>query len=307
MMLDVRMVETARPPRFHRLRMLAEPWLYMSPTLILIGLFIFVPMMIGISYAFQNIQLLNPLDSGWVGLDNFREMFDDRRFFKALGHTANWTLTSLGLQFFLGLGLALLLNREFPLRRWVQALVFLPWAVPAFLSGLTWSWLLNPVIGILPHWMTALHLISEPYNILSDPQLALYGPVIANVWFDIPFFAITLLAALQSIPKDLYEAASMDGASSWQQFRRVTLPFLAPMIAITVMLRTIWIANFADLIVVMTDGGPAGSTSILSSYIFNTAYRKLDFGYASAMAVFLLILMTCYALVLLRIRHQMLK
>ncbi|WP_242600489.1 hypothetical protein [Erwinia billingiae] len=85
MMLDVRMVETARPPRFHRLRMLAEPWLYMSPTLILIGLFIFVPMMIGISYAFQNIQLLNPLDSGWVGLDNFREMFDDRRFFKALG------------------------------------------------------------------------------------------------------------------------------------------------------------------------------------------------------------------------------
>ncbi|WP_242600756.1 carbohydrate ABC transporter permease, partial [Erwinia billingiae] len=219
----------------------------------------------------------------------------------------NWTLTSLGLQFFLGLGLALLLNREFPLRRWVQALVFLPWAVPAFLSGLTWSWLLNPVIGILPHWMTALHLISEPYNILSDPQLALYGPVIANVWFGIPFFAITLLAALQSIPKDLYEAASMDGASSWQQFRRVTLPFLAPMIAITVMLRTIWIANFADLIVVMTDGGPAGSTSILSSYIFTTAYRKLDFGYASAMAVFLLILMTCYALVLLRIRHQMLK
>ncbi|MBM7344599.1 carbohydrate ABC transporter permease [Pantoea coffeiphila] len=95
--------------------------------------------------------------------------------------------------------------------------------------------------------------------------------------------------------------------SSWQQFKRVTLPFLAPMIAITVMLRTIWIANFADLIVVMTDGGPAGSTSILSSYIFTTAYRKLDFGYASAMAVFLLVLMTCYALVLLRIRQRLLK
>lgn len=307
MMLDATTETPTRAPRFVRLRMLAEPWLYLSPTLVLIGLFIFVPMLIGISYAFQNIQLLNPLDSGWVGLDNFRAMFDDRRFFKALGHTVNWTLTSLVLQFFLGLGLALLLNREFPLRRWAQALVFLPWAVPAFLSGLTWSWLLNPVIGILPHWMVDLHLISEPYNILSDPSLALYGPVIANVWFGIPFFAITLLAALQSIPKDLYEAASMDGASGWQQFKRVTLPFLAPMIGITVMLRTIWIANFADLIVVMTDGGPAGSTSILSSYIFTTAYRKLDFGYASAMAVFLLVLMTCYALVLLRIRHQLLK
>jgi multiple sugar transport system permease protein len=307
MMLDVSEPDTAAAPRFPRLRALLEPWVYLSPTLVLIGLFIFVPMAIGISYAFQNIQLLNPFDTGWVGLDNFRTMFDDRHFYAALRHTFNWTLTSLVLQFVLGLGLALLLNREFPGRRWVQALVFLPWAVPAFLSGLTWAWLLNPVIGILPYWLTDLHIISEPYNILSDPQLALYGPVVANVWFGIPFFAITLLAALQSIPKDLYEAASMDGATGWQQFRKVTLPFLAPMIAITVMLRTIWIANFADLIVVMTDGGPANSTSILSSFIFTTAYRKLDFGYASAMAVFLLVLMTFYALVLLRIRQQLLK
>ncbi|MXP57962.1 sugar ABC transporter permease [Pantoea sp. Taur] len=306
------MLETsldARSPRlrFTRWLRLAEPWFYLSPGLLLIALFIFVPMAIGISYAFQSMNLLNPMDSGWVGWDNFAEMFDDRRFFKALGHTLNWTLSSLLLQFIFGLALALLLNREFRFRRWVQALVFLPWAVPAFLSGLTWSWLLNPVVGPLPQWLSDLGLLSEPYNILSDPQLAMWGPIIANVWFGIPFFAITLLAALQSIPKDLYEAASIDGASGWQQFCRVTLPFLAPMIAITVMLRTIWIANFADLIVVMTDGGPAGSTSILSSYIFTTAYRKLDFGYASAMAVFLLLLMTCYALVLLRIRHQLLK
>jgi multiple sugar transport system permease protein len=307
MMLEVSPPDTAAAPRFPRLRALLEPWVYLSPTLVLIGLFIFVPMAIGISYAFQNIQLLNPLDAGWVGLDNFRTMFADRHFYAALGHTVNWTLTSLVLQFVLGLGLALLLNREFAGRGWVQALVFLPWAVPAFLSGLTWAWLLNPVIGVLPYWLTDLHIISEPYNILADPQLALYGPVVANVWFGIPFFAITLLAALQSIPRDLYEAAAMDGASGWQQFCKVTLPFLAPMIAITVMLRTIWIANFADLIVVMTDGGPANSTSILSSFIFTTAYRKLDFGYASAMAVFLLVLMTFYALVLLRIRHQLLK
>ncbi|MCG8706903.1 sugar ABC transporter permease [Brenneria sp. 4F2] len=306
-MLDTALPDKTAAPRFCRLRALLEPWLYLSPTMVLIGLFIFVPMAIGISYAFQNIQLLNPFDSGWVGLDNFRTMFDDRRFYAALRHTVNWTLTSLILQFTLGLGLALLLNREFTGRRWVQALVFLPWAVPAFLSGLTWAWLLNPVIGVLPHWLAALHVISEPYNILSDPQLALFGPVLANVWFGIPFFAITLLAALQSIPKDLYEAAAMDGATGWQQFCKVTLPFLAPMIAITVMLRTIWIANFADLIVVMTDGGPANSTSILSSFIFTTAYRKLDFGYASAIAVFLLVLMTLYALVLLRIRHQLLK
>ena len=305
-------VETSLPtnqlrPRFTRLLRLAEPWFYLSPGIVLIALFIFVPMMIGISYAFQNINLLDPMDCGWIGWDNFAEMFDDRHFFNALSHTLNWTVSSLLLQFFFGLALALLLNREFRFRRWVQAVVFLPWAVPAFLSGLTWSWLLNPIVGPLPQWLTDIGFLRQPYNIMSDPHLAMWGPVIANVWFGIPFFAITLLAALQSIPKDLYEAASIDGASGWQQFCRVTLPFLAPMIAITVMLRTIWIANFADLIVVMTDGGPAGSTSILSSYIFTTAYQKLDFGYASAMAVFLLLLMTCYALVLLRIRHQLIK
>jgi len=140
MMLDATTETPTRAPRFVRLRMLAEPWLYLSPTLVLIGLFIFAPMLIGISYAFQNIQLLNPLESGWVGLDNFRAMFDDRRFFKALGHTVNWTLTSLVLQFFLGLGLALLLG-----------LVFFS------ATGLTWSrWAGENISQLRSHfgWLT---------------------------------------------------------------------------------------------------------------------------------------------------------
>ena len=131
----------------------------------------------------------------------------------------------------------------------------------------------------------------------------MWGPIVANVWFGIPFFAITLLAALQAIPRELYEAAAIDGASAWQRFTKVTLPFLAPMIAITVLLRTIWISNFADLIVVMTGGGPANATQILPSYIFTTAYRKLDFGYASAIATALLLLLLLYALVLIRMRR----
>ena len=121
-----------------------------------------------------------------------------------------------------------------------------------------------------------------PDNLLSSPDHAIWGPIVANVWWGIPFFAITLLAALQSIPADLYEAAAMDGAGALMRFRAITLPFLAPTIAITVMLRTVWIANFADLIVVMTRGGPADSTQILASYIFTVAFQRLDFGYASA-------------------------
>jgi multiple sugar transport system permease protein len=163
----------------------------------------------------------------------------------------------------------------------------------------------NPVVGPLPHWFTALGLMETPFNILSDPDLAMWGPIVANIWFGIPFFAITLLAALQSIPKELYEAAAIDGATTRQQFISITLPFLAPTIAITLMLRTIWIANFADLIVVMTNGGPADSTQIVASYIFTQAFRRLDFGYASAIAAVLLVLLLAYALGVIALRRAM--
>jgi multiple sugar transport system permease protein len=282
-----------------------EPYLYLSPALILIALVMFVPLVVGLSYAFQDIQILNPFATGWVGLAHFEALLDDRIFYRALRNTVWWTGGSVVLQFGLGLGLALLLNRPFAGRRLVQAVVFLPWAVPTFLSGLTWAWLFNPVIGPLPHWLAALGVLAEPYNILGDPAIAMWGPIVANVWFGVPFFAITLLAALQAIPSSLYEAAAIDGATAWQAFIKVTLPFLAPIIAITVLLRTIWISNFADLIIVMTNGGPANATQILPSYIFTTAYKKLDFGYASAIATALLALLLLYALILIHMRRAL--
>nr|WP_245398795.1 sugar ABC transporter permease [Oceaniglobus trochenteri] len=284
-----------------------EPWLYLSPAIILIGLVMLVPLAIGISYSFQSIELLRPMNTGWVGFENYGDLVEDRKFWKSLRNTLWWTFGSVGFQFALGLGLALLLNTQFYGKRLIQPLVFLPWAVPTFLSALTWAWLFNPVIGPLPHWLAALGVLSEPYNILGDPDLAMWGPIAANVWYGVPFFAITLLAALQSIPGELYEAAEIDGATGWQCFTKITLPFLAPMIAITVMLRTIWIANFADLIFVMTGGGPANSTQILSSYIFTTAFRKLDFGYASTIAVALLFFLLIFAAILLAIRRKLVR
>ena len=292
-----------RPARFFEV--VLEPWHYLGPALTLILLVMCVPLVVGLSYAFQNIQILNPFKTGWVGFSHFETLLHDRIFYRALVNTFWWTGASVALQFLLGLGLAMLLNRPFRGKRLVQAVVFLPWAVPTFLSGLTFAWLFNPVIGPLPHWLAALGILAEPYNILGDPGLAMWGPIVANVWFGVPFFAITLLAALQAIPRELYEAAAIDGATAWQGFTRVTLPFLAPIIAITVLLRTIWISNFADLIVVMTNGGPANATQILPSYIFTTAYKKLDFGYASAIATALLLLLLLYALILIRMRRAL--
>ena len=296
-----------RRPWLKRLADASEPYLYSAPAVILIIGVMLVPLAIGISYAFRDIQLLNPFSGGFIGLEHFRDLSKDAAFYGALKNTLWWTGASVVLQFVFGLILALLLDKPFYGRAIVQALVFLPWAVPSFLAGLNWSWLFNPVIGPIPHWLYALGLMSEPNNILSDPHYAMWGPIIANVWWGIPFFAITLLAALQAIPRDLYEAASIDGAGWFERFRSITLPFLAPTIAITVLLRTVWVSNFADLIVVMTGGGPADRTQIVASYIFTQAFRRLDFGYASAIALVLLVLLLAYSMLIILLRQTLLN
>jgi multiple sugar transport system permease protein len=290
-----------------RLGSSAEPYLYAAPVLILIVAVMLIPLSVGLSYAFRDIQLLDPFSGGFVGFDHFHELEADPSFRSALINTLIWTGASVALQFFFGLILALLLNREFPGRRLVQALVFLPWAVPTFLVGLDWAWLFNPVVGPLPGWLFALKITHDTNNLLADPATALIGPIVGAIWWGIPFFAITNLAALQSIPKDLYEAASIDGASVFKQFRSITLPLLGPTIAITILLRTIWVANFADLIVVMTNGGPADSTQTVASYIFTVAFRRLDFGYASTIAAVLLALLLAYAFAILSLRRLFLQ
>ncbi|MBN9255033.1 MULTISPECIES: sugar ABC transporter permease [unclassified Mesorhizobium] len=284
-----------------------EPYLYSAPALLLITVTTLVPIVIGISYAFRSVMLLDPTSGGFVGLDNFRDLMNDASFWNALRNTVTWTASCVAFQFVFGLILALMLNRPFPGRSIIQPIVFLPWAIPTFLIGMNWSWLLNPAIGPLPHWAYALGLMSTPGNILSDPDYALLGPVIAGIWWGMPFFAITLLAALQSIPREIYEAAEIDGASSFERFRSITLPFLAPTMVVTVMLRTIWVANSPELIVVMTKGGPADASQIVASYVFTQAYQGLNFGYASAIATALVVLLLIYALLLLSIRQMMLR
>lgn len=292
-------------PRFtsRGLGRMVEPWLYLGPALLILVVVLLIPLVVGIGYSFRKFTAFR---SEYAGLGQYRAMLHDPALGQALFNTLWWTAGSLVFQFSLGLCLALLLNRPFRGRGLVQAVVFLPWAVPSFLAGLTWAWLFNPIIGPIPHWLVAFGLQAKPRDILADPHLAMWGPIVANVWFGVPFFAITLLAALKSIPPDLYEAAALDGAGVWQRFVRLTVPFLAPTMAITIMLRTIWIATFADLIFVMTGGGPAGSTNTVATYVYVSAFRAMDKGYAAAVAVLLLVLLIAYALVLITMRRRFL-
>ena len=285
----------------------SSPTTISSPALILIALVMFVPLVVGLSYAFRDIRILNAVQPAAWSVSRisrpccFGTGSSGARSATPCGGPAARSRSSSCL----GLGLALLLNRQFGGRRLVQAR-----RVPA-VGGADLP--LRPDLGLAvqPGDRPAAALARRPRHsrrALQHPgrsELAMWGPIVANVWFGIPFFAITLLAALQAIPRELYEAAAIDGANAWQRFTKVTLPFLAPMIAITVLLRTIWISNFADLVVVMTGGGPANATQILPSYIFTTAYRKLDFGYASAIATALLLLLLLYALILIRMRRAL--
>ena len=175
-----------------RLGRALEPYLYASPAVILIVAVMLVPLALGLSYAFRDVRLLNPLSGGFVGLKHFHELAGDRHFLRAFTNTLWWTFGSLVFQFLLGFILALILNRDFPGKRLAQALVFLPWAVPTFLSGLNWAWMFNPVVGPLPHWLFGIGVLAAPENILSDPDTAMWGPIVANVWYGVPFFAITL-------------------------------------------------------------------------------------------------------------------
>lgn len=283
----------------------ALPWFLLSPALLLVCGVLLVPLGVGVSYAFMSMSMDNLFgEAGFAGLDNFRTLVGDARLPGVLSNTLVWTLSSLTFQCVLGFGLALLLRHSGTGGRRLQALLFLPWAIPSVLIGLVWKMLFSPYTSPLPHWLVAVGLLPTVTDLLADPQLAMVGPVVANVWFGIPFFAITLLAALQAIPEDLYEASALDGASAWQSFCRITMPLVMPTLLITVLLRSVWIVNFGDLVWIMTQGGPAGATQILPTYLFTTAFTDMNEGYASALAVAQLIMLLVYAATVLRLRRR---
>jgi multiple sugar transport system permease protein len=281
-------------------------WVLLAPALLLIGVIVVVPLIAGLAYAFRDLSMNNPFSEGdFNGWANFAHVFSDPRLPRVIGNTVRWTLTTLLLQLFLGLWLALLLNRGGKWTPRVQPLLFLPWAVPSILVGLFFKLLINPSTSFLPGWLVALHVIGDASDIMADPDAAMWGPIAAYVWVGIPFFAITCLAALKSIPRDLYEAMATDGASAFDQFQSITLPLIAPTLLIAILLRSAWIANLGDFVWVMTQGGPAGATQILPTFVFTAAFIDLDQGYAAALAALQAIALFAYAAVVLGLRRRL--
>ena len=269
----------------------ALPWLLLGPALAATVLLVLAPVAQTFWLSLHDVVLFRPRSRPFVGLANYVAVLGDPLFWESLGHSLIWVVASVSLQFLLGLGAALLLNRSFAWRGVARALMIVPWALPSVIIGLVWTWMLDFNLGLLNELGMRLGLLAAPIAWLARPDTAMAAVVLAVVWQGFPFFAVTLLAGLQAIPKEHYEAASIDGASSFASFVHVTLPGLAPVIATALLLRMIWVSNSLDLILVMTGGGPGTSTHTLPLYAFLKAWSGANYGYGSALAVVLTILL----------------
>src|SRR3954452_792136 len=232
----------------------------------------------------------------FVGLDNYVSVLSDEAWYNALSVTGLVTVASVVAELVLGMIIALLVNRSFRGRGIVRASVLVPWALTTVVSAKMWAWIYDGRYGVANDLLMRLHLIDAPIIFLVRPEVTIWAMIAAEIWKTTPFMALLLLAGLQLIPGELYEAAALDGASPWQVFWRVTLPIIKPTILVALLFRTIDGVRIFDLPRVLTNGGPGKSTETLVLYTYNTFFTSLNFGYGSTLAVmtFLIVMLVSF-------------
>lgn len=256
----------------------------MLPAIVFVGWFTYYPMLQGAQMAFRDWNVWDLTSTPWVGFQNFLTIFQDPVFPTIARNTVVWVVGSIVPQFVIGFALALWLRRKFRFRGLYQALVFYPWAVSGFLIGLLFRWMFNAEFGVINNMLMGAGIISEPVPWLADPALAMTAAVVANIWYGVTFFAIMILAALQSVPEDMLEAASLDGAGKTRQLFSIIIPYVSTTLLLTVLLRVIWIFNFPDIIWAMTGGGPANRTDIITTWMIHYTQQG-NYGISSALGL----------------------
>ena len=261
------------------------PYILILPACLLMGLIMIYPLGKVFYLSFQHYNPTKPFTNGFAGLDNFITIFTKKEFYNALGVSAKFVACEVVLQLIFGMIVALILNQRFKGRGFFRALTFIPWALSGVLTAVLWSIMFNQHFGVLNDLLAKLGIIKEPIAWLANTKFVLGSVIVAELWRGIPFFAISLLAAMQGLPDDIYEAARVDGSTKLQTFRFITLPMLKNTIVLTTLLRTIWEFNSVDLIYSLTGGGPVGKTTTLSMLIANQAIKTSNYGYGSALSV----------------------
>jgi len=243
--------------------------MFMLPAAAFLLLFLVYPLGLGIWLSFTDAKIGTPGE--FVGLENYEWIIGDSKFQTAVFFTIFYTVVASVIKFAIGLYLALLLNQHLPFKAIIRAVVLIPFIVPTVLSAIAFWWIFDPQFSIVSWSLRQLGLLSGNINFLGDTWNARYSVIFANVWRGVPFIAITLLAGLQTVPPSLYEAATLDGATRWQMFVKITYPLLTPIIAVVMTFSVLFTFTDFQLIKVLTNGGPAGATELMATMSYNTA------------------------------------
>jgi multiple sugar transport system permease protein len=255
------------------------------------------PIVQGVALSFFNTRILNYTAGKFIGLANFNALFQDEYFWNSLRVTAIYGAASVICTYALGLGFALLLNRDFKGRGFIRTIFILPWAIPEVVAVLIFAWMLDPQFGVGNYLLVMIGVIEQPQAWLSQSHLALPALVVLTAWQQFPLAMLILLAGLQTIPEEQYEAAKMDGAGAWTRFVHVTLPGLRSVNVILILLLILNSFRRVTMIYAMTRGGPARSTETLSVLTYNTAFEYQRVGYAAAVGTVLLLILLAFSLV----------
>ena len=281
-------------------------YLLLLPSVALMAAVVLYPTVSGMLLSVREMRLTRPdLGTGFVGFAHYAALLHDDVFWVALLNTALWVTATVVIELSLGMMAALALNRELPGSRAMGVLILLPWFLPSVVAANMWALLLDPRLGVINDLLVRLGVLAPAKAWFADPATALWAAVLVEAWHGFPFFALLLYAGLQTIPDELYAAASVDGANPLQQFRNVTLPLLRLVIAAAVILRVIGLVNSPDLILILTNGGPGHATEVLSLYAFTKAYQEFDFGYAAALSVVMLAVLMLFSWAYVRLARVM--
>jgi multiple sugar transport system permease protein len=277
--------------------------LFVALAELLLLVFLAYPFILGIWLGFTNTIVGR--EGSWIGFENYASLLDDPTFWLTCFNTFLYTAVAVFFKAVLGIGLAVVLNRDFKAKGLIRAIVLLPWIIPTALSAICFWWLFDATFSGISWLLMRVGLIDSFINFLGDPWNARWSLIAANVWRGVPFFTIGLLAALQTISPDLYEAAEIDGAGAWKKFRKITLPLLTPLLTVITVFSTIW--TFADfqLVWIITKGGPAGATHIFGTLSYQRAMQGGHFGQGAAISNFMLpILVSCVFIAFIFLRKE---
>ncbi len=277
-------------------RNILAPLWFLLPALILICIFIYYPIFKTANLSFQHYLLTQQSDIHYNGFENFSNIFHDLHFKRIVINSIIWVVASLFFQFMIGFGLALYLRNKFRFSGVYQAIIFIPWALSGFLIGLMWKWIFDENLGVMNDILKNFHIIKTPIPWLSNDKWAMAAVIITNIWYGVTFFVIMILAALQGVPKEILEAAELDGCSKSQALFRVIVPFIRSTLVMIILLRVIWITNAPEVIFGMTSGGPNEQTHILSSWLVQKITYDQDWGSGSALGLIILAVLFVFTL-----------